>query len=77
MSEHVNLSPGTRVPKTGTYECCFCGPNGMAAMGAVIHPNNPAFKVLSSRSMRRHFIEGETFSECPNCGKGTGWSLVS
>ena len=73
---YVNLEPGTRVPKTGTYQCCFCGPGGIASMLTSIGGiSNDAIQAHSRKSTRKHFREGERFDECPNCAQGTGWSL--
>ena len=31
-TEHANLKPGTEVPRSGTYKCTWCGPDGMLGM---------------------------------------------
>lgn len=73
---HENLTPGTKVPETGVYECCFCGQGGIGAIFAGILPGSQgnAFANLPQKAMRRHFSVGAEFDQCPNCGIGTGWS---
>ena len=83
-----NFQQGERVPRTGTYKCIYCGPDGMGArlikrtlegMGMPYTP--PAF--AQKKPPRKFFKEGDTFPSCPNC-KGapsgvdpTGWDFVS
>ena len=87
-----NWRPGQKVPKTGTYKCIMCGPDGalmhglnLAAGLAGIKPDGLA---SSQTKFTKFFQEGETFTSCPNCvalmrdaqAPGldmTGWDLVS
>ncbi len=84
----ANRKPGSKVPRTGTYKCIYCGPDGMGAsllqrtmkiMGLPYTPPPSARKKPPST----FFHEGDTFPSCPNCkadpsgSDPTGWSLVS
>jgi len=83
-----NWSPGEKVPRTGTYKCIYCGPDGVQAsllkhmaksMGIPYTP-----PVSSRKDPPLTFLsQGDTFPSCPNC-KGdpsgadpTGWDFVS
>ena len=80
MTEYSNLQHGSVVPRTGKWECVFCGQGGMAEMMAkTIAESGLSPGKLSAHSKKgtvRFFKEGTTFSECPHCGMATGWSLL-
>ncbi|MBC8374290.1 MAG: zinc ribbon domain-containing protein [Planctomycetes bacterium] len=83
-----NWSPGEQVPRTGTYKCLYCGPNGMLAsllknvakkMGIPYMPPPSAMATPPKISLR----QGDTFPRCPNCkddpsgSDTTGWGFES
>lgn len=83
-----NWSPGEKVPKTGTYKCLYCGPDGMGArvlkhamksMGIPYSAPPFALKTPPQRFLK----EGESFPSCPTCKNDpsgldtTGWEFVS
>jgi len=92
-SDHLagNFRPGTLVPKTGTYKCCYCGPDGMGAVAMKIAmqtmqsmgvPYNAPPSSLQKPPQR--FLEkGKPFPSCPDCmndpsgSDPTGWDFVS
>lgn len=80
MSEYVNLAPGSTVPKSGRYKCEFCGEGGMADFFAKMLQGTGAFtgqlEGLGKQQSVRFFEAGRKFTECPNCGPATGWTLV-
>lgn len=83
-----NLGTGSKVPRTGTYKCHYCGPEGM---GAVLLKRTlkiaglPYSPPPSARAQPpyKFFKEGDTFPSCPNCknessgADPTGWSFWS
>lgn len=76
MTEYGNLSPGTRVPKTGDYKCLICGPDGLASISTSSLGRSHAFSSLGrAGGTRKFFREGELFDQCPNCDGMTGWEL--
>jgi hypothetical protein len=78
MSEYGNLSPGSRVPKSGTYKCVICGPGGLASICAPSLGSSHFFSALGGRGeTKKFFREGDVFDQCPNCAGMTGWELVS
>ncbi len=80
MSDHVNLSPGTKVPKSGNYKCEFCGEGGLAdMMGKYMGKaglDSMNLRGLAVQKSVRFFEHGKKFTECSNCGPATGWTLV-
>lgn len=83
-----NWSPGETVPRTGTYKCIFCGPDGMEARAlkeAVKHMGIPYTPPpnASTTPPYEFFEEGGSFPSCPNCkdhlggSDPTGWDFVS
>lgn len=88
MAKEGNWSPGEKVPRTGTYKCLYCGPDGMGAsvlkhairsMGIPYTPPASALKEPPQRFLK----EGDAFPSCPNCKDDpsgldtTGWEFVS
>lgn len=78
---HVNLGPSERVPKTGTYRCQFCGSGGIAdflaqGLDDTALPGVAALRARGQQSTVRSFTAGDSFSQCPNCGPATGWTLI-
>jgi hypothetical protein len=88
MAKDGNWKPGEKIPRTGTYKCIYCGPNGMGAtmlkhiakdMGIPYTPSSTA----QAKPPFRFFKEGDTFPSCPNCvndpsgANPTGWDFVS
>ena len=80
MSGHVNLSSGTKVPKSGNYKCEFCGEGGLAdMMGKYMGKaglDSMNLRGLAVQKSVRFFEQGKKFTECSNCGPATGWTLV-
>ena len=81
---------GELVPRTGTYECRYCGPsgNGTAFINHLLqcrdYPNTVPPSTLKEPS--RFFLQsGGFFPSCPNCKNYTGeffpdptrWHLIS
>jgi hypothetical protein len=88
MAKEGNWPAGERVPRTGTYKCIYCGPDGMGAsifkraiknMGVPYTP--PAY--AQKKPPLKFFKEGDIFPSCPNCKDHpggidpTGWDFVS
>ncbi len=81
MGNHTNLAPGSIVPVSGNYRCFFCGEGGIADMMAEVLGDFPVgdrarIKAQANQKTVRHFQQGKVFPECPNCGAGTGWTLL-
>src|SRR5260370_11033308 len=82
MSSHANLSPHSAVPVSGTYRGMCCGEGGIADSISQILGNTgglPGAANLRSKAFQhtsRYFEAGRLFPECPNCGPGTGWTLL-
>jgi len=82
MSETENVPPGSRVPKSGKWKCEFCGEGGIAQFfsrhlkGMGREAAASRFEGRTRASTVRFFEAGKTFTECPNCGPSTGWTLV-
>lgn len=70
-----NYEPGSVVPESGKYVCCFCG---MAdAFEGILGGSDLDVEGLSKHERTtRRFSEGDRFDECPSCGPATGWDLV-
>lgn len=88
MAKEGNWSAGERVPRTGTYKCIYCGPDGMGAsvlkhamksMGIPYTPSASAQKKPPLKFLK----EGDSFPSCSNCKNDssgadtTGWDFVS
>lgn len=81
-----NLQPGTPVPQTGTYVCCWCGPGGLAQaiVGPTLVLEPSVTRVLnahlrlpgSDRLTVFELTEGQTLPQCPSCADATGWDLL-
>lgn len=80
-----NWTPGETVPRTGTYKCIFCDPNGFMAQtlnDMFVRMGVPA-PPRSEKTTHRFFKQGELFTSCPNCKNNpsgadpTGWDFVS
>ena len=86
--EQGNFKPGQKVPKTGTYQCIFCGPDGMGAnvlkiaarsMGIPYQPPPGTLKPPT----QKFFKAGQRFTSCPTCkhhpsgSDPTGWCFLS
>jgi hypothetical protein len=81
MGEHANLAPGSVVPVSGKYRCCFCGQGGIADIAAKVFGDlamggGAQFQAKANQNEVRYFQAGKRFGECPNCGGGTGWTLL-
>ena len=80
MSEHINIAPGSTVPKSGKYKCEFCGKGGIAdMMGQMLSGSGlptEQLKGIGQQQSVRFFEAGKKFTECPTCGPATGWTLV-
>lgn len=90
-SKTGNWRPGEKVPRTGTYTCIYCGPDGLGAIvlkQAMKSMGIPYTPPASARkdSPRTFLYQGDTFPSCPNCRKDpsnagncnpTGWDWVS
>lgn len=80
MNPYANLAPGTPAPVAGKYKCEFCGDGGIASFFA--NADNPLINqdLLAGFGKQQgtitFFDKGQIFTECPNCGKATGWSLI-
>lgn len=87
VADERNLKPGTKVPRTGSYTCIYCGPEGLGAS----HLRTAAKTLGISFSLPPHlrmapprqgFKEGDIFPSCPNCQRDpsgvdpTGWALL-
>ena len=83
-----NWKPGEKAPRSGTYMCIYCGPEGMNAtvlkktmenMGIPFTPSLSAMQIPP----RIYLKEGESFPSCSNCKEHiggidpTGWGFVS
>jgi hypothetical protein len=88
MANEGNWKPGDAAPRTGTYRCLWCGPNGMGAsmlkmamktMGVPYSPPPSALKTPPQVFLK----EGDSFPACVNCKNDpsgvdpTGWEFVS
>jgi hypothetical protein len=80
MSKYVNLAPGSIVPKSGKYKCEFCGEGGVADFLAKRMKGSGLYtgrlESLGKQTSIRYFEAGKKFTECPNCGPATGWTLI-
>src|SRR5215467_8016025 len=78
MTNYANLAPGSIVPVSGEYRCFFCGEGGIADLTAKLlgDMGTPQLQSKASQQTVRYFQAGKRFSECPNCGSGTGWTLL-
>src|SRR5215211_6437307 len=68
--DHVNLSSGIRVPRSGNYECIICAKGGFqdTTTSALFGPME-AQKRLKAQKPTMQFFDQETiFPPCPNCG---------
>lgn len=83
-----NLKPGSKVPRTGTYKCIYCGPTGMGASllkSTLQSMGLPYTAPLLATKKPPHtfFSEGDIFPSCPNCkadpsgSDPTGWTFES
>jgi hypothetical protein len=86
-----NWRPGEKVPKTGTYKCLMCGPEGVMgfALGALFNAagRRPSGVAASQSTSFKFFREGDVFTKCSNCAAiaadagtpndMTGWDFVS
>ena len=85
MAGEGNWSPGEKVPRTGTYKCIYCGPDGIDSTAAKIVKSMGRPSILPPQvdPPYRFFNEGDTFPSCPNCKNNpneddpTGWDFVS
>jgi hypothetical protein len=80
MNDYANLAPGSSVPASGKYRCFFCGEGGIADFTAKILGDQvagaPQLRSKANQQTIRYFEMGQQFPECPNCGSGTGWTLL-
>lgn len=88
MAKESNWSAGEKVPRTGTYKCIYCGPDGMGAsvlkhaMKSMGIPYTPPASAQKKPPLK-FFKEGDSFPSCPNCKNDpsgadtTGWDFVS
>jgi hypothetical protein len=78
MNNHANLAPGSVVPASGKYRCSFCGDGGIADLTAQLlgDMGTPQLRSKAKQQTVRYFQMGKRFPECPNCGSGTGWTLL-
>lgn len=74
----VNLQPGSRVPKSGTYKCEFCGDGGLLDIAAtsMLGVDLSRLRGGGRQGTVKFFDAGKTFTECASCGPATGWSLI-
>lgn len=88
MTKEGNWSSGEKIPRTGTYKCLWCGPDGMGAFGlkhAMKSMGVPYTPPASAQKKPPQMFlkEGDTFPSCPNCkddpsgADTTGWEFVS
>jgi len=85
----TNLSPNTRVPKSGLYYCTMCKEGDSVIRDVMAkHAREKGVdpKMLegifgaagigsNEPTTRKSFKAGDTFGECPRHGKATGWTL--
>jgi hypothetical protein len=80
MGNYANLAPGSTVPASGNYRCCFCGEGGIADFMAKALGDLPVggTQLRSQANQRtvRYFQQGKRLPKCPNCAGGTGWTLL-
>ena len=88
MAKEGNWSSGEKVPRTGTYKCLYCGPDGMGAsvLKHAMKSMGVPYALPSSAQKKppqRFLKEGDSFPSCPNCkddpsgADTTGWDFVS
>ena len=77
-NDHVNLSSGIRVPRSGNYECIICAKGGFQDIvtSALFGPSEARQRLESQKPTMQFFSQESIFPPCPNWGKSGVWSLL-
>ena len=76
--DYLTLSPGTRVPRNGNYECIICAKGGFqdSTTAALFGPVEAESRLKAQKPTMQFFIQDSILPPCPNCGDAGGWSLL-
>ena|SRR5215216_1831323 len=77
-ADHVNLSPGIRIPRSGNYECIICAKGGFqdTTTSALFGPMEAQKRLEAQKPTMQFFDQDSIFPQCPNCGDTAVWSLL-